>query len=92
MSDDILERARIAVAGITPGQWQASGVRIRMDGQPYLQIVERAFGGVAYVPYSDRRPGEHVASHTDARFIAAAPDLVRDLIAEVERLREGRTA
>lgn len=60
----------------TPGPWQASGVRIKIDRQPFLQVC----GGpkdyvVAYVPYSDRTPVEHIESHADQRLIAAAPAL-----------------
>lgn len=80
---DILERARRALAGVTP--WSAADLyndscsRCRQAGTSEWNIhgVEQGHHG----QFSD----EEVA-----RFIAAAPTLVRDLMAEVERLRGGR--
>ena len=61
----------------TPGPWQTSGVRIKMDGEPFLQVdAPNGPGIVAYIPYSDRRLVDHYQSHADQRLIAAAPDLL----------------
>lgn len=64
----------------TPGPWTTSGIRIKIDRQPYLQVVSEVTDMVvAFVPYSDLRPGEHIQSHADQRVLAAAPDLLAAL-------------
>lgn len=73
-SDDIVQRAREALDGITPGPWKID----EHDESALASIVSVAddrLGGWVEVA---RSLGD------DARFIAAAPDLVRDLLALVE--------
>lgn len=60
----------------TPGPWAVSGVRTRETRQPVLQIYGPDDKVYALVLYSDRTDAEHIASHADARLIAAAPDLL----------------
>lgn len=83
---DVTERARKALDGIeTPTPWVAkwggvygtSGPKNTYrgtDGSPSLATAEGGFVEAEFL-------------EGDAEFIAAAPDLVRDLVAEVERLR-----
>ncbi|WP_353107796.1 hypothetical protein [Gordonia sp. (in: high G+C Gram-positive bacteria)] len=83
---DVVSRARAALDGITPGEWWVFKQSERHDDDP--EWVIESNGG----PSSDNPIG--VVGHgveqgeVDATFIAAAPDLVRDLLAEVDRLRQ----
>lgn len=80
-STDIVQRAQAALAGITPGPWKID----EHDESALTSIVSVAddrLGGWVEVA---RSLGD------DARFIAAAPDLVRELLAEVEKLRSEHT-
>lgn len=87
MPDDILERAARAMEGITEGPWSAHPFA-RAPATPELPELNRW----------KVRPIQHSSlgslSEPDARFITAAPGLVRDLLAlvrerdkEIERLR-----
>ena len=73
---DITDRARGLLDRITPGQWE-------IDQQDSYHDVWAADGEqiVQIVASFDPAP-----TLEDAEFIAAAPDLVRGLLAEVERL------
>ena len=86
---DVTERARQALNGIeTPTPWVAkwggvygtSGPKNTYRGTDGSPSVATAEGGFV--------EGEFLEG--DADFIASAPDLVRDLVAEVERLRGSR--
>lgn len=85
MSGDVVAEARDLLAGITPGPWRAAlldGV-VHDDGSSCYRGAVYP-GGVPgpspifVTPGIDRRHAE---------FIAASPDLVARLVAEVERLR-----
>lgn len=81
MTDDILERARLTAAGITEGHWTTGG----LTKWPVIVYAPDGYAICDTKVYHGRHPAESAAAN--ARFIAAAPDLVRDLIAEVERLQ-----
>jgi hypothetical protein len=66
------------MSGHTPGPWQTSGIRTKIDGQPFL-YVDGQNGIVALVPYSDLTPSNHLEAHADQRLIAAAPNLLAAL-------------
>ena len=77
---EIVRRAEQAIKGITPGEWEAENMEApHSDGSP-----GSAWGVVA---------GELVVilhdfvGELDAKFIAAAPQLVRDLVAAVTGLQ-----
>lgn len=63
----------------TRGPWTVSCIRTRIGREPMLTVVRPDGAGVALVPYSDIRPGDHAASYADARLIAAAPELLTAL-------------
>lgn len=80
-ADDITARVREALDGITPGEWESYSVP----------------GDRTEAPYSAVEIGDHEValrwlngSAIDAAFIAAAPALVADLLAEVRRLEAER--
>lgn len=76
-SDDVVQRARQALDGITPGPWKIDDYdESALDS--IVSVADDRLGGWVEVA---RSTGD------DARFIAAAPDLVRKLAAEVEKLR-----
>ena len=58
----------------TPGPWSVSGVRVRVGGEPMLQIGagDKVY---AYVLYGDGSNKQHIQAHADARLIAAAPKM-----------------
>lgn len=70
---DLRERAERLLAGIPEGEWEYDGTGIIFAGRAH----------VAYV--SNHQSGER--GRQAMRFIAAAPQLVRDLLAEIDRLR-----
>ena len=79
MTDDVTDRARAALEGVTGGPWT---------------IVSGAWGNVWHFPEGDHngaRPTVVVRmggmTEADSTFIAAARTLVPELLAEVERLR-----
>ncbi|MBI1182610.1 MAG: hypothetical protein GC201_18885 [Alphaproteobacteria bacterium] len=92
MAEDILDRAEKALAGITEGPWIVSG---RWSYYDHMLYVEREGAEICYI--ASRDDGDNDAPDApvmgealaNTRFIAASPDLVRDLAAEVRRLREG---
>ena len=78
MTDDILARAREALAGVTDGPWEwTDDVRQRLVAGPGDQTDREIIRCAALL---HPRPA-------DAEFIAAARDLVPELVAEVELLR-----
>lgn len=87
---DIIERSKAALEGITPGQWNCHDFGHAGEDEPSSIVV---FSGD--FDWQAVRDGDFIAStsawdhqeYTNARFIAAAPDLVRELVTEVERLR-----
>ncbi len=79
------------MSNFTPGPWTASGVRIaasRLAGERLLVVDAPTAGGVAYVVYSDRKPGDHNESHGIQRLIAAAPEMYEALHLIVEELEQ----
>lgn len=74
---DLTDRAEQLLAGITPGPW--AWVH---DGDVLTSNSGKVLGGVWY---NDNSAGIF-ADDADAAFIAAAPTLVADLLAEVKRL------
>ncbi|WP_336790393.1 hypothetical protein [Gordonia malaquae] len=72
---DVVSRARAALDGITPGRWRLPETLLGIkNGGVFSEGKE-----VAIVA--------HTRGDADGRFIAASPDLVRDLVAEVEKAR-----
>lgn len=81
MTDDVVQRARQALDGITPGKWWWTGeIRNRLvaDGRPDDLTRAREIIRCAALLHLGK---------PDADFITAAPQLVADLAAEVEQLR-----
>ena len=74
------ERARELLAGITPGKWEA---------EPWEGTARESVNVLAGSLWGPRVAGL-VGRNSDAEFIAAAPDLVRDLLAELDQARAGR--
>lgn len=79
--DDVVRRAREALDGITPGKWEADHYFHRKthawtvsEVDPVSVVEGNGDGGIR-------------TSKADADFIATAPDLVRELCAEVEKMR-----
>ena len=77
-SDDVVSRARAALDGITPGPW------VRDNPDDRFSEHDDVFSGDVW----SRRVAGLISRRADARFIADAPDLVRDLLAENEQLRD----
>lgn len=75
--NDVVTRAREVLAGITPGEWT-------LDALVHTAIPDGSWRTVVTTDDTLIAP---CATDTDAAFIAASPDLVRGLLAEVERLR-----
>lgn len=89
---DVVEQAKELLEGVTPGPWEASdeqGDEITVGAGSYLAnpgIYNPTDLIVAYDVYSDE-DREREQRWRDARFIAAARQLVPDLVAIVEQLR-----
>ena len=84
---DTTERARELLAGITPGEWI-----ITFSGPGMLDVGTEALDPMTGVP----TPIAQVDEGVDAAFIAAAPELVTNLLSRIEEveaenaeLREG---
>jgi hypothetical protein len=97
VSGDVVERARAALRGITPGPWEhrtapegeeeayCAGTLVG-DGEPlHVVIAESLEPRFAYVVPCIT--GDGPTSDVNAEFIVAARGLVPELVAEVERLR-----
>lgn len=79
MTDDVTDRARAALEGVTCGPWT---------------VVSGAWGNVWHFPDGDHNDGRPTVvvrmggmTEADSTFIAASRSLVPELLAEVERLR-----
>lgn len=75
---DILTRAKDALNGITEGPWS---VEYKHGDTRLIQNGECTMCDMTYYPWTPD-------NLRDWEFFAAAPDLVRDLMAEVTRLRK----
>lgn len=85
MNDNLIERAEKLLDGITPGPWSYTDV-IRNDHNVTVNGWD-----VAACRAGDMNPAHGDRSAQAARnaeFIAAAPELARELLAEVRQLRE----
>ncbi|AKJ72150.1 hypothetical protein GMA1_53 [Gordonia phage GMA1] len=71
----VTARARAALDGITPGPW------VRDNPDDRFSEHDDVFSGDVW----SRRVAGLISRRADATFIAAAPDLVRDLADKVER-------
>lgn len=101
MSDDLIERAKAALAGVTPGPWthhtapsehsdetpaQYCANTLAGNGDPvHLLTASSPDPNLAYVVPA--LTGDGPTSAINAEFIAQARELVPALIAEVERVR-----
>ncbi|GJJ22314.1 hypothetical protein [Mycolicibacterium mageritense] len=98
MSDIVVERAKAALQGVTPGPWDT-----QVHAMPGSTVDEWFVREVTHTPNPNFhrlnvfkvRGASHASreccwppTDADAEFIAAARTLVPELIAEVERLRE----
>ncbi len=85
---ELLVCTRTLLAEATPGPWRSRWEEIGEGVEPEDEAVIVAPGGpVLGIVWYD---GPHVlVRHGDAALIAAAPCLLADLAAEVERLRAG---
>ena len=81
---DVIARAKAALEGVTPGPWDAAEA---FDAS----FVCAGYGRVSetWIVRLDNRPGR-VKDRADARFIAAARELIPALIARVEHLETER--
>lgn len=79
---DTLNEAKRLLDGITPGEWQW-----RNDATYPGRYAWSIQPGVLMAEGTDGTPGGDEIDRANAAFIAAAPRLVRDLVAEVEELR-----
>ena len=77
---DVVQRARQALDGITPGPWT----------HEISRWVGSKPAGCAIVGAHGEWIAEDVDEEADIRFIAAAPDLVRELADEAEKWRAER--
>jgi len=78
---DVCDRARQALEGVTPGPWEIESHTDMMTRETDYWLVEIA-------RWRSYRNNVNVGADLPlAEFIAAAPELIRDLLAEVERLR-----
>ena len=87
---DLIERAKAALEGATPGPWVAihTGVYANYKG-PHQPICEPV--GIFHCPDRAQQKGEPCRGYADSGLIALAPDLARALIdttAERDALRE----
>lgn len=88
---DVIERARAALKGITPGPW-TRGREIDGVNAGRWTVVFAPFDGAGsvakrVVTVDQTRKHHTAAAEANIAFIADAPGLVRELVAEVERLR-----
>lgn len=74
---DVVERAKEALEGTTPGEWTC-----------YINGRSESYVDMSSGHYHTMKGPNH---ENDATFVAIAPTLVRELIAEIERLRNERS-
>lgn len=105
MSEDILDRARAALEGITDAPWthhtapsegstetHAEYLAGSLIGEgEALHVLTAASPDPKFAYVVPAVTGDGPTSNRNAEFIAAARDLVPELVAEVERLRRGGT-
>lgn len=84
---DVVQRAHAALDGITEGPWEV-GHELLDDSEHFFVSPTGDIDGSA-LGFTDP-VADHIG-YDNARFIAASPQLVRDLLAEVEKLRGERT-
>lgn len=93
--DDLLARADAALEGITPGPWSVHSIGSPGEEEPssiavhtgvfdWEDLSGEANSAVAFMPRWDRQ------EDVNARFIAAAPEMIRELADEVRRLAVAR--
>jgi hypothetical protein len=75
------DRARAALEGVTPGEWRQGNV------ERYHVFVECRDAESLGHERVLLRMNTHFEHEADARFVAAAPTLVRELADEVDALR-----
>ena len=91
MSDDLLDRAKSAMEGVTPGPWGAVA-SVPSEGYECYWLRAMVSYGAPLRGYkcieigavNGPQSGEHASN---ARFIAASRSLVPEMISEIERLR-----
>lgn len=99
MNDNLIEQAEKLLDGITPGPWEQrigpadethseyfDGTLIGSGEPLHLVIAPSTVDEFAYIVPAIT--GDGPTSSRNAEFIAAAPTLVADLLAEVKRLRD----
>jgi hypothetical protein len=90
MSDDVVQRAKTALEGVSEGPWE---VEVDENGRPvgHYDDSEDNWDPEAWFDVDGSNGGwiAHVGESRDAAFCAASRQLVPELIAEIERLRAG---
>lgn len=96
MTDDLIKRAREALDGVTPGEWALDGIAIAHPSSPYGYPIDVCLMGEP-AQYPGDIPVMMQGWEANARFIAAARDLVpamadriEALEAEMARLRDAK--
>ena len=95
MTDDIVKRATEALEGVTPGPWIAGPHQNDETAQMFWYVYARCIIFEVDGSYDEddddvvatRLGRDAKAIQADARFIAAARDLVPDMAAEIAALR-----
>ena len=94
---DVVERAKSALDGITPGPWVVDdhedndydlltvGAGTYLESPGHYTSTDLIYEVDTFSIELDSKDYAQIA--TDAKFIAAAPELVRELVAEVEKVR-----
>lgn len=86
---DLVERAKAALQDVTPGPWVWDSEGYMGCGQVYTEDEDLLCCNIA-APSGDLYPRSGYSPRDDMKFIAAARQLVPELVAEIERLRAGR--
>jgi len=90
MSDDLIQQAREMLKGVTEGPWFVSGVRVTMDRQRWLRVMDEAKEWErAFIPYDDYKIEDHISATANARFIAWCREDVIAILAKVSAGRPG---
>jgi hypothetical protein len=85
VSGDVVVRARAALDGVAEGPWMVSGGVVWREDVIAVPDPNDPTGQTPMPEQVQEKVAE--SSHDMARFIAAARDLVPELVDEVERLR-----